>query len=126
MTCLASGRPTVAQRAARAKLIDESASSADPIAILWTCPYECVVEGWYFTVDAVPLTSEVAALSRDSVDGANYDSLIRAVNPADDGETDYACNNEWRFAEGDAIKFDYPNSDDNTVNVTIFVRQVDN
>lgn len=126
MTCLSNGRPTVAQRAARARLTDESLSSADPIAISWTCPYECVVEGWYLKLDAAATTSEDAELSRDSVDGANYDSLIRAVNPGDDGETDYACNNEWRFAEGDIIKFDYPNTDDNTVNVTIFVRQVDN
>lgn len=126
MSCHVDGRPSMAQRAARFKYTDESTTSADPIAIDEIAKTELMVEQISVHWSAAPTTSENITLHRDSIDGAAFDNLYRSEDPSINSWTDWTCVTGFRFSKGDKIQVDFPNTDDLTVGVTIWLVQVDN
>lgn len=126
MQCYTNGRSSVEQRPARWRITDLSVSSAAPINIDWLAPVEVRLEQIMFHWSAAPIAVEDLVLQRDSVDGAQYDVVYRREDPSIAGWTDWTCVETFRFAQGDHVLVTYPNTNNNTVGVTLFLVQVDN
>ena len=85
--------------------------------------WEPLTQGFYHGVmiafDAAPTTAEdITATITSPVDSA-YDTELETVDP--NGETDAILDNyaPWAVPRGHGIKVEYPNTDGNTISVTI-------
>jgi len=125
MPCFVNGRPSTTQRAANFILEDDSASSADPIAIAWTAPCECQMQQISWKSDAAPTTSENVTLTRDALAGPTYDNEYLSMDPTIDSIVDWTCLEGFRFQKGDVVKVDYPNSDNNDITVVVYLERID-
>lgn len=97
----------------RRRLVDEVKlqSGAGVLTLDYTVLYEMVMEQWIAHISAVPGTSEEIKLIKKSKVSAEYDTLLRAVNFADEQVQDLACVIPFRFKAGDHVLITFPNSD---------------
>lgn len=121
--CLFDGHPIQAQFVRQNAT---SVSSAAPINLQWTAPFECVMEQLTAHWSAVPTTSQNIVLTKDATAGAVYDTVLRSIDPSTAGEntTDIVCIIPFRFTKGDIVKVTYANTDNRTVGVEIMLRQI--
>lgn len=73
---------------------------------------------------SVPGTAQDLTLTKDSVAGAAYDTVLLEFDPATEGEQDLVCNQPFRFAKGDRVVIAYTGTDGIPCGVEIMLRQV--
>lgn len=73
---------------------------------------------------AVPGTAESVTVIRESSDGSEYNTMLLNFDPTIDGVNNWACcDATFWFNAGDTIRVQFPNSDNLTVGVTIWVQE---
>lgn len=106
---------------------DISAASEDPIVIEWEAPCDVFLEQITAHWSAVPTTVESLIVQRLSVTDPLLDTEIINEPAAANSTTDFVCARDctkFRFRQGDKIRVDYPNSDDNDVGVEIILEEM--
>ncbi len=91
--------------------------TATTSAVSWS-----IFEGGDFDVeritlkfDSAPTTSENITLTKDSIQGAAYDTLLLSFDPAADSATDVVIENVTGLRNGDKIVLAYTNTDGNSI-----------
>lgn len=127
MTCTTNGRLSAEQRPARWRVAQEVVSpGGGAIDIDWTAPADVFLEQITMAWNIAPTTSEEFTLVRDAIDGTNYDCVFRQEDPSLAPWRFWVCVTGFRFDTGDIVRFDYANTDDRTIGVVMWFRQVDN
>ncbi len=128
MPCFANGVPIPSTSATvRYRENDEAiATATETIAISFVAPSELQMEQLTCHWGAIPTTAEDITLTKISVEGFRYDTVLRAEDPSvnDLNVQDIVCVIPFRFAQGDTVSVTYPNTDNLDVGCEIMLKAV--
>lgn len=104
------------------------AGMAQTINIAHSITFESVMEMLTVHWGAVPGIAGELVLTRESVAGVRYNTVLRKIDPsglgADDATTDWVCVCPFRFTAGDVVAITYANPSDLDVGVEFKYKQV--
>lgn len=129
MSCFKDGQPvpaTIIVGPPTRQVLQDSTAFGVPktIAIDWTATFEAQLEQLTMHWGGVPATNEDVILTKVSVTGVTFDTILRNIDPADEIITDIILVAPFRWRVGDHVKLDYPNSDNLAIGAEIILREV--
>ena len=111
------------------KFIDSaSAGAAETISINEPVAFEAEMEQITVHWGAVPGISGDLTLTKTSIEGAKYHTVLRKIDPSglgdDPATTDWVCVCPFRWNTGDSVTIDYSNPSNIDVGVEIKLKKV--
>lgn len=85
--------------------------------------YRC--EQITISLSAVPTSAGVITLTKDSVEGTNFDTILKVWDPVALNSSNFVCVTSWMFYTGDRVSLTYANPNDLTVAAEVLLIRVD-
>lgn len=85
--------------------------------------YRC--EQITISLSEIPTSAGVITLTKDSVAGSNYDTILKVWDPVSLNSSNFVCVTSWMFYTGDRVSLTYSNPDDLTVAAEVLLVRVD-
>ena len=124
MTTSASYRPSITERAHDRPVNVYPATGTGALSLVTTERGRFRLVQATIRFSAIPTTSQDATLQLDASDGANYDSILRRVNPSvgtGNGDVVFTGGDEDIYEAGDQLTLAFTNTDARTIGARIVV-----